>query len=444
MTLSKKLRSIAYLFCFITLPQIAACQSEETKIPTRNNITQEKYHLRFDFGDGPVANGFTKVTTNTMYSPDAGYGFMAGADISTGRLDAKGKYQCDFCGSDKPFLFTTDVNYEGNYKVTVTLGSDVKSRVFIKAESRRLMLEDIRVKPNTTVTKTFIVNIRNSRIAESKSVSLKKREIGALHWDDSLTLEFNGDRPSVCAIEIEKIDDVPTIFLAGDSTVTDQQKEPWTSWGQMLTLFFKPEAAVANYAESGLTLRAFKGQRRLEKIATQIKAGDYIFIQFAHNDMKRGTVEEIGYKKSIIEFMELARKNNAHTVLVTSMHRRVFDENGKVVDTMKGFPEAMKELAKEQDVPVIDLHAMSRKFYEAMGPDDSAKAFVDGTHHNAYGAYELAKCIIEGIKMEVPELKQYIKKDVLTKTFDPAKPDDVNKFNVPASPMKTDIKPEGS
>jgi lysophospholipase L1-like esterase len=324
----------------------------------------------------------------------------------------------------------------------LTLGGNVTTVACVKAESRRLMLEKVETAPNTTQTHTIIVNIRNSELPNGKSVRLKNREIGVFHWDNSLTLEFNGIHPSVCAVEIEKVDKIPTIFLAGDSTVTDQTKEPWTSWGQMLTRFFKPEIAVANYAASGETLRAFAGERRLEKILTQIKAGDYLFVQFAHNDMKRGTPQEIGYQKSLISFIEAAREHGAHPVLVTSMHRRRFDEEGKVVDTLQGFPEAMKKVAREQNVPLIDLHAMSRQFYEVLGPEDSARAFVDGTHHNAYGAYELAKCIIEGIKANVPELADYIIDDM--KPYDPAKPDCVNKFNIPASPMASKIKPEGS
>ena len=398
--------------------------------------------LKFDFGGDITESGCTIVSPDTIYSPESGFGFLPSAEVSVGKSDIKSAVMGDYCSSDKPFLFSVDVPQEGNYRVTVTLGGSKTSLACVKAESRRLMLENIMVSAGETVTKTFIVNVRNEKISEGRSVKLKSREIGALHWDKSLTLEFNGVNPSVCAVEIEKADNLKTIFLCGDSTVTDQQKEPWTSWGQMLTRFFKPEIAVANYAESGETLRAFVGERRLEKIDTQIKAGDYLFVQFAHNDMKRGTPEKIGYRESLIEFINLARSHGAQPVLVTSMHRRQFDDIGMVVDTMQGFPKAMKDVATEQNVPLIDLNAMSRKFYEALGPEKSAKAFVDGTHHNAYGAYELAKCIIEGIKAEVPELSGYIVDDI--RVFDPARPDSVDEFDLPASPMSSDVKPEGS
>src|SRR5207302_2127569 len=102
-------------------------------------------------------------------------------------------------------------------------------------------------------------------------------------------------------------------------------------------------------------------------------------------------------------------------VLVTSMNRRTFGADGKITNSLGDFPEAVRQVAREEKVPLIDLHAMSAKFYEAMGPTDSTRAFVqypantfpgqpkelkDNTHFNAYGAYELARCVVEGIKAD--------------------------------------------
>ena len=415
---------------------------------THSNGQKSSVSFKFDFGDPDyLANNFICVSPDTEYSQGKGYGFNSPVTCSSvsGVTDPLTKDFCTSQPAEDPFMFSVDVPEEGNYRVTVTVASQTKPKMFIKAESRRLMLENISV-DNSTLSKqfSFIVNIRNSQIKEGRSVRLKSREKlpTCYHWDNTLTLEFCGQSPNICAMEIEKADDVPTIFLCGDSTVTDQTLEPWTSWGQMLTCFFKPDIAVANYAESGLTLDAFKGQRRLEKIQTQIKPGDYMFVQFAHNDMKRGTPEEIGYLKELREFIKVAKEAGAYPVMVTSMHRRRFDSDGKVVDTMQGFPEAMKSVAAEQGVPLIDLHTMSRTFYEAMGPEESARAFVDGTHHNAYGAYELSKCIIEGIRSEVPKLAEHIIDEL--PTYNPAQPDPVDDFYVPASKATSEVKPEGS
>ena len=140
-----------------------------------------------------------------------------------------------------------------------------------------------------------------------------------------MTLEFNDTRPCVCALEITKADDVPTVYLLGDSTVCDQPREPWNSWGQMLTRFFKPGVAVANHAESGESLRSSLGARRLDKVLSTMKAGDYLFIQYGHNDMKeRG--EGVGafttYKADLKRFVAETRKRGGIPVLVTSMDRK--------------------------------------------------------------------------------------------------------------------------
>jgi lysophospholipase L1-like esterase len=393
--------------------------------------------FRFDFGPGKVKAEFTRILPNMTYTKERGYGFLGQAVVSTG----KGTL-ADFYTRGKPFFFTVDVP-EGNYRVTITLGDKKDATdTTIKAESRRLMAENVETKAGEFVTRMFTVNVRNSQIANNGEVRINDREKAAFHWDNQLTLEFNGKRPCICDVEIKKVEDAITVFLAGDSTVTDQPKEPWASWGQMLTRFFKPEVAVANHAESGRRLNSFMSEKRLDKILSQIKTGDYLFIQFAHNDMKQGTPEQVKYADSLRYFISEARKRGAKPVLVTSMHRRKFNDKGKVVDTLAGFPDAMRNVAKAEKVPLIDLNAMSKTFYEAMGPENSAKAFQDGTHHNAYGAYELAKCVVEGIKANVPELAKYLTND--TPAFSPANPDNVESFNIPASPMTSLTKPEGS
>ena len=188
--------------------------------------------------------------------------------------------------ADKPFFFSVNVT-EGNYKVTLTIGdAKEKGGLTVKAESRRLMLEKIITQPGEVITKTFIVNVRMPEISTGGKVSLKERELDKLDWDNKLTLEFNGARPCISSIEIAKAEDQVTVYLAGNSTVVDQSAEPWASWGQMITRFFKPGVAIANHAESGLTLASFKSQHRLEKILSTIKAGDYLFIEFGHNDQK--------------------------------------------------------------------------------------------------------------------------------------------------------------
>jgi len=196
--------------------------------------------------------------------------------------------RADLCTSDKPFYFSVALP-EGNYNVTVTFG-DAKNETAttVKAELRRLMLEKVETAPARFVSRTFTVNIRTPQIVTGGEVKLKDREKATemWAWDEKLTLEFNNTRPAVNAIEITRAATLPTLYLLGDSTICDQPLEPYNSWGQMLTRFFKPGLAVSNQAESGESLRSSLGARRLDKVLSTMKAGDYLFIQYGHNDEK--------------------------------------------------------------------------------------------------------------------------------------------------------------
>ena len=401
--------------------------------------------FRFDFGPGAVAPGSIQVVPAAVYSKERSYGFDLGSTVSGVDRGGDDPVRGDYCTSDKPFFFSVDLP-EGNYHVTVTLGDQAgESTTTVKAESRRLMLESVRTARGEFATRTFTVNLRNSRIGSGGRVKLKTREQDVLHWDDKLTLEFNGTHPCLCALEISRVEDAVTVYLVGDSTVTDQPREPWNSWGQMLPRFFKPGVAVANHAESGEALRSFAAENRLEKVLSTIKAGDYLFIQFGHNDQKeRG--EGVGafttYKQSLKHFVAEARKRGAFPVLLTPMNRRTFDAGGKITNSLGDYPEAVRQTAQEENAPLIDLNAMSKPFYEALGPADSKKAFVDNTHHNNYGSYELARCVVEGIKANHLGIAQFLVDDL--PPFDPGRPDPIERVAIPASPQRTATVPEGN
>jgi hypothetical protein len=116
-------------------------------------------------------------------------------------------------------------------------------------------------------------------------------------------------------------------------------------------------------------------------------------------------------------------------------------KGGVEQDTLAGYPQTVREVAKDENCALIDLNAMSRFFYKALG-DDIGKAFQDGTHHNNYGSYELAKCVVEGIKQDKLPLAKFIVDDF--KDFDPAHPDPVTTFEMPASPISSSAKPLGN
>lgn len=316
-------------------------------------------------------------------------------------------------------LFSVKVP-EGNYCVTVRLGAgDRASQTNVAAESRRLMLENVTTKRGEIVERTFIVNVRNASLASpprsapgGTSVRLKQREIGSFTWDDKLTLHFIGRDRAVAALSIEPVD-VPVLYLTGDSTVTDQAQSPSASWGQILPRFMSDTIAVANNAESGETLKSFLTSLRLDKVLASVKPGDWVLIQFGHNDQKRHWPQTFAdaattYRAYLRAYIAEARLRGATPILVTSPERGNFDEAGHIKPSHDAYPDAVREVARGESVALIDLNAMSATFYEALGTKDSDFAFADGgrdrTHHSNYGAYELARRIVFGIQKADPKL----------------------------------------
>lgn len=385
--------------------------------------------LRFSFGESPPEPGWTRVPATAGYSSATGYGFEPGAVLG-------GK---DYLTSEQAFLFSVKLP-EGNYAVSVQLNDMAgESVTTVKSEQRRLMLEKIRIQPGTPATRSFIVNIRTPHISQAIQVNLKPRELETekTDWDDKLTLEFNGRHPALRGLVISPVI-VPTVFITGDSTVCDQPAEPWNSWGQMLPRFFTPTVAVANYAESGESISSSLGAHRFDKVFSLMKPGDYLFIQFGHNDQKDKNAAALAtYRTNLEQIIDRARSCGGTPVLVTSMERK----SGITRDTLAAYPATVRAVANAKCCALIDLHAMSRVLYQALGADLD-KAFQDGTHHNNYGSYQLAKCVVTGIQRAGLPLAKSITADF--GGFDPAKPDPIATFEMPASPTLSEVKPLGN
>lgn len=382
-----------------------------------------------------LPDGKTTLTRSAIYNSKTGHGW----------LDPAAR------------LFAADLP-EGNYDVTLTFATpEAAANSWVKSEARRLMLTPQAVSENRT--RTFTVNTRTPKITDSQSVRLRRNtDLYLPDWDSRLSLEFFPDSGALVSLEIKPAHKPTTIYLAGDSTVTNQAKAPWAGWGQMLPAFFKPGVAIANHAESGRALYSFRGERRLEKILSTIQPGDYLFIQFGHNDQKdkrAGAGAFTSYKKDLESYLAAAREKKAHPVLIAPMERRRW-KDGKPQQTLTDFAAAVRQVGEEQKVPVIDLHAMSLELHQALGEEGSKKAFVhyppnsfpgqnyplkDDTHHNNYGAHQLARYIVQGIRLQVPDLAKKLR-DPDT-TFTPGKPDPAKKIAIPTSPGLGE-KPEGN
>ena len=239
----------------------------------------------------------------------------------------------------------------------------------------------------------------------------------------------------------------------------DQENEPWASWGQMIPRFFNFEIAIANYAESGESANTFIAARRLKKALSVMKKGDYLMVEFGHNDQKQkgpGKGAYYSFMTNLKTFIDEVRAKGGQPVLVTPTRRRKFDKEGRTVNTHGEYPDAVRWIAAKENVPLIDLNTMTGTLYEALGESESKKAFVhypkgsfpgqkkalaDNTHFNPYGAYQIAQCVIEGMKKATPELTKFLKTEV---SYDPAKPDDRNNFHWCPAPFCEMEKPDGN
>lgn len=379
----------------------------------------------------------------------------AAAQVRSFTLDAARAYDGD-AGFEAPGLFSVKLP-PGNYRVTVTLGLPKQATdTTVKAEARRLMLDAVKVPSGKRVERSFVVNVRDALIKPPEvnapgatSVDLKPREKGSFTWDDRLTLEFAGPKPGATAVRIEPVR-VPTVFLLGDSTVTDQQFEPAASWGQMLTAFLKPDIAVANHAESGESMKSFVMAKRFAKVLESVKPGDTAIIQFGHNDQKANwpqtyVAAESTYRSWLRMFVDEFRSRGVSPILVTSPERRNWTGD-RIRPTLGAYADAVRAVGAAEGVPVIDLNAASIRVYEALGPARAPLAFNDGgkdaTHHNNYGAWVLARAVADGIAAARLPLAAHLRGDLTP--FDAARPPAPEGFVLAPSTRIDRTRPDGN
>ena len=319
---------------------------------------------------------------------------------------------------------------EGEYRVTVTFGDKYAAAdTAIEAESRRLMMARVRTAPGQLDTRSFVVSVRTPALAlppenapGAAAVRLNPREQGSPTWDDKLSLTWRGAAPHIVSIRIVPTR-VPTLFLFGDSTVTDQRFFPYRSWGQVLPAMIAGGFAVANHAESGETLKSFLTELRLDKALATMRPGDFALIQFGHNDQKSQwpqtyTAAGTTYRAWLRAYIAEVRLRGGIPVLVTPPERRNFTAAGTILPTLADYAEAMRAVAAEEKVQLIDLNAASVRLYEALGPARAVVAFAEGgrdtTHHDDYGAWLMAWAVADAMRAGGGPLAAFIAPEVPT------------------------------
>lgn len=417
---------------------------------------------KFNFG-ATAKTGYTTVAPSTKYNYATGFGFdfdpgqavqyNAKKDGIRGKTARKNNFNWAglpfYAPTDSTFFFSVSLP-RGNYEVKITMGDqDSAVRATVRAEQRRLMIEDWNIPAGTTQTKTIHVNRRSDTIPGTKTrISVTTREKTYVDLDNRLTLEFNGNHPVLQTLEIAPVDTAITVYLCGNSTVVDQPQEPWSTWGMNFTRFFKPGVSISNHAESGLTSASFLAGRRLDNVLASLKPGDYVFVEFGHNDEK--SYQAPAYKDYLLKFVTQVKAKGGLPVIVSPTARLSFS-GSKAANSHGAFPDSAKALAAQQKVPYFDMTAMSMRFIEALGPSNAQKAYTyfpantvpnqttalkDGTHWNGYGGYQLAKAMAAEVKRQNLTIAKFLVDDFTG--FDPSSPDPYSGFRLPFSPFLGD------
>ncbi len=223
-----------------------------------------------------------------------------------------------------------------------------------------------------------------------------------------------------------------TVYLAGDSTMAEKvaEKRPETGWGEKLQRYFAVEKVkIDNRAMNGRSTRTFISENRWQAIVNNLKKGDYVFIQFGHNDESKEKVDRYtppaDFKNNLRKFVAEARAKKAFPILFTPVMRRRFDENGNFYDTHGEYPDLTRAVAVELKVPLIDMHRSSEVLLKSYGADKSRTLFLqlkagenanypngveDNTHFNDRGAEEMAKLAVAEIGKSKIELHRHLKK----------------------------------
>lgn len=411
---------------------------------------QVSFQWGYQFGSKPLLNAhYTPVSSAQLWNQNYGFDFNTASGV---QMQKKGII------ADSSVYFSVSLP-AGNYAVSIVFGSENTSSInSVKAESKRLMVNQLELKKGQFEALEFTVHLQTKKIDSTQQVDLKPRDEMALNWDNKLSLEFVKGT-AVERILIRALDDIPTLFLAGDSTVADQDLSPWASWGQFITAYLNPSIVVANYAASGASLSSFKVRKRWEKILQLIKEGDFVMIEFGHNDQKmkgEGSGPWALYTDLLGYYVASARAKGGIPILITPLQRRAFDQNNQLVHTHGAYPEAVRVVADSLSVPLIDLTKISTSLYETWGVRESKNAFVqypknsfpgqenaleDNTHFNDFGAHEIALCVIEEIKKLELDLKRHLKS---LPPYSPNKPHHIAQWTLPMSPRFEATKPDGN
>ncbi|MFE6978750.1 rhamnogalacturonan acetylesterase [Streptomyces sp. NPDC057682] len=301
------------------------------------------------------------------------------------------------CSGSAPVVCHIDVA-PGTYRVTARLGGATEGRTSVTAEARRTLLAETATPAGRTVVRSFTVDVREP-----------EGEPTGASGSPGLDLVFSGPAPLLAGLHVAPAPRTPRLLLIGDSTVCDQATAPYTGWGQELPRFFRAGLSVANHADSGESSRTYLDDPRLfATVRPLVRRGDTVLIQLAHNDKQ---TTEADYRANLTTMIDGIRAEGGRPVLVTPVVRRWFNADGTLDNgtalLVNGLgvdlPAQIRRLAAEQDVPLVDLTARTRRLVEELGPDASKALYLtdekrDNTHTSETGATAFAGLVRDSLR----------------------------------------------
>lgn len=296
-----------------------------------------------------------------------------------------------------PLTFKADVPQWGNYKVRLKLFAAVKEEELLIFLGRRRLFYRGKLSAGEELETEFLLNI----------CDIIPRGRKMVYPDCSAEITLVGNAPRLVSAEICPVKS-PVLYIAGDSTVTDQSGEypyapgsSYSGWGQMLSTFTGSLAAVSNHSHSGLTTESFRSEGHYQIILNHIQKGDYCLFQFGHNDQKMHHLKaEEGYRNNLVTYIKEIRAKEASPILVTPLARNSWrGSDGSYNDLLQNYALVCKEIGEQMKVPVVDLHGKSMEFVRNLGLEEAKLYYFPGdfTHSNDYGAYKMAGFVAEDL-----------------------------------------------
>ena len=360
-------------------------------------ITEQNMEQDEDLMIPELNSGFMPVPWYRMLDIPAvqqkSYGCVIGdsSEMSTGVREENGR--------QIPLRFKCRVPSDGSYQIRITIRSEEEmSDIRIFSGRRCLAAYRDRLPAGETLCQEIFMEV----------CGIIPRGQESVYDEQCIELAVTADKPCLSEIAIESVE-CPVLYIAGDSTVTDQSAEypyaPQTSyagWGQIMPYFIQGKLSVSNHAHSGLTTESFREEGHHAIPMSRAKAGDYMLFQFAHNDQKLTHLKsQEGYLANLERYINECREKGMYPLLVTPVARNTWRGNDGIYnDLLEEYARVCLEVGERMKVPVVDLHRLSMEFIIRMGKEAAKKYFYpsDYTHHNDFGAQQMAAMVCREIR----------------------------------------------